>query len=146
MLVSRKQLISEIARFGIAQCSKLLPFELEQTLQDINKEMAATPKFKKADKSNHGYAEFDDCYNLNKYLSHVLLMVPRFEKWNLTPHEYKKGVDPNSEERPKFSFTDSYTKVDAEHDFIDLDALIRNVANTCEAEHRSIVNETPVLG
>ena len=48
MLVSKRQLLSEIARFGIQQGPLPIPFEFENTLKAVNRKLSEQPEFKDA--------------------------------------------------------------------------------------------------
>lgn len=67
---------------------------------------------------------------LKDFLATHLESIQGFRHWNLTKVEIDQGItDPDSEDRPvKFSFTSSHGGPAADHDFIDLDALLGNVA------------------
>jgi hypothetical protein len=65
-----------------------------------------------------------------KYINDLLMAIPEFVELNLSQVEFEKNVAVDDESRPKFAFTSRYDKETPEswkHDFIDLDAFIRNV-------------------
>lgn len=133
MLVSRKNLLGEIANWGIQQCTTKLPFELEKTLLLVNE--ALKDKFSES-KYGFGFVDFE--YDeLKDFLKKVLMPIPEFYKWNLTKMEYDKGIDVDSPTRAPFTFTSRYdnSPEECDHDFIDLGALIGNVCNAVKWDY-----------
>ena len=59
---------------------------------------------------------------LFSFLDNLVKKTPRLAALNVSKHERETG-----EPGPKFLFTSRYDKPKAEYDFVDLDALIRNV-------------------
>lgn len=74
---------------------------------------------------------------VENFLRKILLVIPEFEQLNITEAEYEAGIqdvnDPRREDG--FCFVDRYTPATNakdeswKQDFIDLDALLRNIAN-----------------
>jgi hypothetical protein len=68
-----------------------------------------------------------DSYN---YIKSLLKGIPEFEELNLSQIEFDKHITVEDENRPKYKLTSRYdieTYESWKHDFIDLDAFIRNV-------------------
>lgn len=74
---------------------------------------------------------------VGELFSKILFSIPEFEELNLSHVEYHTGVKV-TDERPSHLFTSAYDIPDWKHDFIDLDAFMRNVErlfwNVFEAE------------
>lgn len=74
---------------------------------------------------------------VENFLRKILLVIPEFEQLNITEAEYEAGIrdvnDPRREDTMQFvdRYTPSTTAKDDswKQDFVDLDALIRNIAN-----------------
>jgi len=66
---------------------------------------------------------------LYKYIESLLMGIKEFVELNLSQNEVDNGVNIDDESRPKYTFTDRYSKIPWKSDFIDLDAFIRNVVN-----------------
>jgi len=75
-------------------------------------------------------------------LSDSIDLLDRFDdftNWNLSKREREKGVLVNDESRPKFTFSSRYDGPTKENDFVDLDALKRNVYNRIVNNHHSFM-------
>lgn len=69
---------------------------------------------------------------LQKFIRKLLMEIPEFVDLNLSQIEADNNVSVDDESRGKYRFTSRYDKETSEswkHDFIDLDAFIRNVIN-----------------
>jgi hypothetical protein len=67
-----------------------------------------------------------------KYIKTLLMGISEFVELNLSQVEFESGISVDDESRGKYKFTSRYDKETSEswkHDFIDLDAFIRNVHN-----------------
>lgn len=79
----------------------------------------------------------EDIEILDKTLQEMLFAIEEFEEMNLSQIEYDNGVKVSDESRPRFGFTSAYDVYNNEswkHDFVDLDAFIRNLLH--ELVHR----------
>jgi hypothetical protein len=110
-LVSKRYILSELAKWAVAQSPYHRPNNLEVVL----------------DKLNDGFGKWEKEYNyfsykdLKNYLESMLKTIPEFLLWN----ERKNG------NKSQYKFVDRYsTNNNPDDDFIDLDALIRNIANS----------------
>ena len=112
-LVSKRNVLSEVAKWAVAQSPYHRPDNLEVVLDKLDKEVGEW-------KDNLGFKYFNykellDC------LKEWLFQIPEFKLWN----ERKNG------NQSEYKFIDRYSKEDnPDDDFIDLEALIRNVANS----------------
>lgn len=68
--------------------------------------------------------DLEDGYD---FVEKVLMGCDAFKELNLSYNEYKKGVEVDDDSRPSYIFTSAHSVVEEEHDFIDLDACIRNI-------------------
>lgn len=64
------------------------------------------------------------------FVSGLIDNVPEIREWNLSQFEYEHHVTVDDPNRAPYAFTSSYTTIKPEHDFIDLDALKRNVTRS----------------
>ena len=113
-LVSKRDILSEVAKWAVAQSPYHRPDNLEIVLDKLNE------GFGKWGNNNMGYEHFT-YKRLKDFLGRELRRIPEFLAWN----ERKNG------NQSQYKFIDRYgTKNNPDDDFIDLDALIRNVANS----------------
>jgi hypothetical protein len=111
-LVSKRNILSEVAKWAVAQSPYHRPDNLETVLDKLNESLGEW-------KDNLGYREMTYPY-IKEYLKTLLYQIPEFMLWN----ERKNG------NKSKFQFVTRYSKnIDPDNDFIDIDALICNVAN-----------------
>ena len=71
--------------------------------------------------------EADELRELCRQAAHN---IPSIANLNLSKVEREAGIAVDDPSRPKFAFSSRYDRPKAEHDFIDLDALARNVSRT----------------
>jgi hypothetical protein len=113
-LILKKYILSEVAKWAVAQSPYHRPDNLEIVLDKLNEGLG------KWSNDNMGYEKFT-YKRLMDFLSRELKRIPEFLLWN----ERKNG------NQSQYKFIDRYSKDDnPDDDFIDLDALIRNVANS----------------
>ena len=119
-LVSKRNILSEVAKWAVAQSPYHRPDNLEIVLDKLNEFI---PEWK--DKMGYGKMSYGE---LKDFLGKHLKSIPEFNLWN----ERKNG-------RQGHGFTGAghhddgsvkFFNAKADDDFIDLDALIRNVANS----------------
>lgn len=112
-LVSKRYILSEVAKWAVAQSPYHRPDNLEIVLDKLN---AIIPKWQdKIGYVSMTYRELVD------FLEKGLKAIPEFVLWN----ERKSG------NQSPYKFISRYdNEVNPDDDFIDLDALIRNVANS----------------
>ncbi len=110
-LVSKKYILGEVAKWAVVQSPYHRPDNLEIVLDKLN------DSFGKWEKEY----EYFSYKRLKDYLDKNLKRIPEFLLWN----ERKNG------NQSPYKFVDRYsTNNNPDDDFIDLDALIKNVANS----------------
>jgi len=110
---SKRSLLGEIANWAVQQSPYHRPDNLEVVLDKFDKIIAGVPDYPKL-----SYGEI-------KELLDELKEIPEVALWN----ERKNG------DKSEYKFVDRYSKEEnPDDDFIDLDALIRNVANSIVRE------------
>ncbi len=117
-LVGKDDLIGALAKWGILQSPYLYPENLLIVLDKFNDHI--TPYFEKLPPEALGYLEFD-VIELEDFIEGNLKTISEFLKWN----ERKNGRD-------GMGFSSRYdnpAEEDPDDDFIDLDALYRNMAH-----------------
>jgi hypothetical protein len=103
-----------IAKYAVQQSPYHRPDNLETVLDRLN--AIISPTF---DKAELGVAKFEDWQDVEKFITIALAQIPEYVAWN----DRKNGND------SPFQFTSRYdTDTNPDDDFIDLDALQRNVA------------------
>jgi len=114
IFVTKSELLGTIAKYAVSQSPYHRPDNLELVLDKLNE--AISPVFDRADL---GVGEFSDRVSLEAFISRHLAKIPEYVAWN----ERKNG-----NEAP-LQLTSRYdTGEDPDNDFIDLEALERNVA------------------
>lgn len=137
--VSKNHVLGAVAMWAVRQSPYDVPDELETVLWKLSSEMDATDLFEKEGFSK-GWGELT-YYGVRELLDQKLKGIPEFMAWN----ERKNG------NQSEYKFTSRYDGPEnPDDDFIDLDALIRNVANTIirEDSERSIpdiLGESPIV-
>lgn len=111
-IVSKNDIIGGVAKWGVTQSPYHRPQNLETVLDKLDYSIAPMFKTAKLGFLSMNYAEIKDFVSLHTRA------IPEFMDWN------KRR---NGREGAGFSSRDSDTPAD--DDFIDLDALARNVAN-----------------
>lgn len=111
-LVSKRDVLSNVAKWAVAQSPYHRPDNLEIVLDKLNEVLGKWT-------DDLGYKSLT--YNeIKELLKENLFKIPEFTLWN----ERKNG------NQCEYQFISRYSSdVDPDNDFIDLDALIRNVAN-----------------
>jgi len=118
--VTKSQLMGTIAKYAVQQSPYHRPDNLEKVLDKFNE--AISPAFAKAPM---GVGEFSDWLTLEAFVSRFLRAIPEYEAWN----DRKNGND------APMKFTSRYdTEGNPDDDFIDLEALERNVAVDIERD------------
>jgi hypothetical protein len=129
LLASKRDLVALLAYWGIKQSPYTLPDDLVSVLQQFEEGLDAQWD------SNAicGIMAFTRD-SLGEIMRSALMMIPEFVDWNLSAAEKAKGVKVDDETRKPFLFMSRYGQPIPEHDFIDLDALIRNICNSAERD------------
>jgi hypothetical protein len=86
------------------------------------------PDFKEFDSSSNSSLQTGrfSLEEIEKLISR-LHEIPEFRDWNLSRAEIRKGISVDDPNRPPFAISSHYSCPSQEYDFIDLDALTRNV-------------------
>lgn len=123
LFVTKSQLLGTFAKYAVQQSPYHRPDNLEVVLDKFNELLRAS--FKAAQLE---VGEFTDWLALENYLSETLAQIPEYVAWN----ERKNGND------APMKFTSRYdTNNNPDDDFIDLDALQRNVAVEIKRENEA---------
>jgi hypothetical protein len=112
--VAKSELLGTIAKYAVQQSPYHRPNDLEVVLDKFNE--LITPAWDKAAKLDIG--EFSDHVTLEAFIERFLRQIPEYLAWN----ERKNG------NASPYQFTDRFSKENPDNDFIDLEALERNVA------------------
>lgn len=68
--------------------------------------------------------ELKDLYG---FIKNILMPIDKFKDLNLSPREYKQGIDVEDPNRPKFQFVSAFDSIPDDNNFVDLDACIQNI-------------------
>ena len=120
-LVSKRYILSEVAKWAVAQSPYHRPDNLEIVLDKLNNNLGEW-------NDELGYKKFT-YEDLKWFLGKELKAIPEFLLWN----ERKNGNKAQYKLVGRFS-----NENNPDDDFIDLDALIRNVANSIVREGSEI--------
>lgn len=119
--VMKSQLLGVFAKYAVQQSPYHRPDNLERVLDRLNEALSFW-----FDDAPLGVMKIKDWQTLESELGKVLADIPEYVAWN----ERKNG------RQSPMQFTSRYDKgTDPDDDFIDLDALTRNVATEIEREH-----------
>lgn len=119
LLMNTRSLLGAVAKWSVQQSPYHRPDNLELVLDKLHE--LTEPEFKK---HRLGYMEFASMRDVGKFVSENLRQIPEYTAWN----DRKNG------DNSPYGFTSAYDGPgNPDDDFIDLDALERNVAD--EATH-----------
>ncbi len=120
MVILKTDFIAEVVKWGIKQNAFKgeLPRQTEIIVEKLNKLLP----------------EFIETNDMRTFTSATIEQVPEIRDWNLSQVEYQNGVKVDDEKRDGFVFVSRYGQPQPEHDFIDIDALKRNIAVSLERE------------
>jgi hypothetical protein len=130
LLVSRRQLVACLAYCGISQSPYTLPDNFVSVLLQFDLSLS---KRWTTDEQRLGFMGFTRD-SLADLLRSTLMAIPEFVDWNLSAAEKAAGVKVDDDRRSPFIFTSRFREPKVECDFIDLDALIRNICNSVESD------------
>jgi len=126
LLFSKKDIISNVAKWSIRQSPKNIPDDLINVLTKLDDHL--NMYFNKLTDIDMGFMEmnYNELYN---FIKGNLITIKEFKKWNLSEMEKSINIDIN-DDRGEYcnQFISLYSDIDPYYDFIDLDALIRNVS------------------
>jgi len=124
ILISESQLLGAIAKWGIRQSPYPYPDNLEVVLRKVHDTVSEF--FEHADL---GFIEFDTEDSVREFTHDALKDIPEWLEWN----DRKNGND------APFQFTSRYdTKGNPDDDFIDLDAMIQNIAREMTLDSQNV--------
>lgn len=124
IFTSKSQLLGTFAKYAVQQSPYHRPDNLEVVLDKLNDMISEL-----FDKAPMGIGEFSDHVTLEVFLYRYLTKIPEYVAWN----DRKNGND------APMQFTSRYdTDGDPDDDFIDLEALERNVAVEIKRESDSL--------
>lgn len=112
-LVSKKRILSGLAKWAIAQSPYYRPDNLEVVIDKLNTNITCIFELAELGYLDLTYDEIVEFINTHTK------NIPEFMLWN----ERKNG------NQSPFGFVSAYSHPVPDDDFIDLDALVRNVAN-----------------
>lgn len=125
ILLSKKNIIAKTFSWIIEQSPMLEELQLNKLMEVINKSL--TPIFDGLLKEYLGFKQFKTYKQLNEFLDLYIIKLPEVENLNLSKVEREKNIGVHDNTRAPFMATSRYFGPKPEHDFIDLDALRRNI-------------------
>lgn len=118
LFTTNRNLLGNVAKCAVMQSPYHRPDNLEIVLDKLHE--LTKGEFE------HYARGFEDWRDAEDWLRGYLLQIPEFVAWN----KRKNG------NKAPYGFVSAYDQPDPDNDFIDLDALIRNVVN--EFEDKSV--------
>ena len=125
--ISERDLMFVIGGQLFDQAPNRLPRKAEIIMQKVKEAFR-----KDAYNDNEFYSLEIPGNKIYNYLKTLRMGIPEFVDLNLSQIEFENNISVDDEKRGKYSFITRYDKYNSEswkHDFIDLDAFIRNVYN-----------------
>jgi hypothetical protein len=134
LIFNEKDLLSSLAFWSVKQSPSGIPRNLEIVLDKYKDHIK--PYFDKLNKEDLGFIEMD-LKTLKKFIRGNLITIKEFQEWNLSELELKNGISIDDEGRGEFcnQYITAFDEPDIMYDFIDLDALVRNVSYTIYDEN-----------
>jgi len=125
MLFSKKDLIGTLANWSIRQSPKNIPDDLETVLDKFQDHINIY--FERLEKKDLGFMEMD-IPELTKFLMGNLITIKEFKEWNLSQAEIDLDIK-IEDERGEYcnSFVSIHSENNPYFEFVDLDALVRNI-------------------
>ena len=131
IVVSKSAILASLAYCAIKQSPYERPANLEAALDAVSKKIDELKLFASDRKQSYDSYNSFTCKELQEIIGAIVHIVPEVAIWNVTKVEQDNGItspdDPNRS--VKMSFVSRFSITDADKDFIDLDALSRNVIN-----------------
>lgn len=135
-VLSKRAFLGHCVMCIVQQAPANMPRKIEKIIYELNKYFRENTRMFALDKFGNQIPETSDFINYPtmaedeiKKLVDNIVSIKEIEELNLSNNEYKNNVTVDDENRPKFTFYDRYSKEDDDNDFIDLDALTRNIFN-----------------
>lgn len=122
LVVPLKAILGQIANWAIRQSPYTVPDELRECIEVLNSRMEPEAMVL----GEMLYFEFQDMISMMQFLEGKFKGVEQIERWN-TPRNGKSSSS-------GFVFVSTNHSLHPDDDFIDIHALIRNVANDCIRE------------
>jgi hypothetical protein len=138
LIFSEKDLMGQLANWSIKMSPNVIPNNLEKVLIDFQDHI--NPYFEKLKPEEFKLMEMD-LKKLKKFIHGNLITIKEFKEWNLSNYEKNLNKNYNDKDRNNYRIISKFDKVDNYFDFIDLDALIRNIAWSIYEENEKFENE-----
>lgn len=119
--------LDEFIKVATGNIYELAPYHKPRFIDEIVDEIIG--RFKTACKSigtDFFYYEVE-LKDLYKFIENILMPIDKFRDLNLSPREYKQGIDVDDPNRPKFQFVSAFDSIPDDDCFVDLDACIQNI-------------------
>lgn len=129
LVISKVDILSALSYWGIRQSPYDFPKNLEKALAAASKRLDEF--FGEHDKLSVSSYKVTNVEEIRKVIKDLVFNVPEIAIWNVTQIEIDNGIsDPEDPKRTiRYSFAGRGIKSKADVDFIDLDALRRNMEN-----------------
>lgn len=128
--ISNKEIIKSVAGVIYQMHPYHLPEGIDKIMSHLNKTIDETPDCHGDIDSTFKLFRFEDYRELEKWLKNILEQVPEYHELNLSRKLKDKKVKVGDAENQGFVFTSRYDSSNLStryNDFIDLDALTRNI-------------------
>jgi hypothetical protein len=129
LVISKVDILSALSYCSIRQSPYDFPKNLEKALVAASKKLDEF--FGEHEKSSISSYKMVSIKEIRELLKDLVFNIPEISIWNVTQIESDKGITgPNDPKRTvKYSFVGRGIHTNADEDFIDLDALRRNMEN-----------------
>ena len=140
IVITKNEILACIAYCAIKQSPYTIPQNLEKALLDAEKYIDSKDIFETTEKKkSKSYKEIDESL-LYGIIEDICYNVTEITKWNITKWELDMGITDWRSDARKVRFSTTFCGEDdngnlhmnyteADSDFIDIDALVRNVTN-----------------
>lgn len=143
IVITKSDILSALSFCAIKQSPYNYPHDLTDVLNDVNNYIDSSNFFKTSEKKQTlSYRQVD--IELVKNLIKDCIFKTSASKWNITKVELDNGIEKHDDPKRsvKFAFVDRYGSYQkADNDFIDLDALERNVRYMVLNENADYIEE-----
>ncbi len=135
LYVTKKDILGYVAMWTIRQ-SPFFPDNLDPILRELQDRIESSSRFQAVKPLPDGYRamEFTDWRELHGYLVPITESILLFRELNLSTVEKEKGIGVDDPKRSPFTLVGAAFGPKPEDDFVDLDALRRNVCTSIEWE------------
>lgn len=119
--------LNEFIRVATGCIYELAPYHKPRFIDEIVDEIIR--RFKASCKSigtDFFYYEVE-LKDLYEFIENILKPIDKFRDLNLSPREYRQGIDVEDPNRPKFQFVSAFDSIPGDDCFVDLDACIQNI-------------------